>query len=553
MKRKTIVEYMILGSLACLVMFLIWSTILGNVIQNNFSNVVSGLDGGASYGGRRANPGRVSQGASSPAAGNANPAPGMPAGAALDSPLKGYGGAEGDFFRDYGVNPRIAADEDSQSTFAVDTDTGAYTIMRAYVMRGLLPPAESVRVEEYINFFEQDYASPTAGAFALYLEGAPSPYSGSEPYNLVRVGIQGYELSSEMRPDSVLTFVIDVSGSMADNESLEIVKSGVEAMINTLRPTDQVAIVVYSTEARVILEHTPASDAVTLIQAIRALSPEESTNVGAGLKLGYELAEKAYNPDAVNRVILCSDGVANTGVTAVDSLVAQIKGHADRNIYLTGIGVGMGDYNDQLLEQLADQGNGFYAYVDTYREAERIFVHQLPSAGHVIAQDAKVQVEFNPKVVSRYRLIGYENRAVADADFRNDEVDAGEIVVGHSVTALYEVRFNENADPQTDAMTVYVRYQDPENKEMHEISQAIARKDFAPAFAAASPRFRLTAIVAQYAEVLRNSYFAQQSGVTLADIVTDAAAIAQELHHDKDVQEFAQLAAQVIKFAGDQK
>ncbi|MBN2004766.1 MAG: von Willebrand factor type A domain-containing protein [Anaerolineae bacterium] len=528
---------------------------LGNVTNNVFSSVVSGLGGDEGVGDRRSNPSRAqSVPASAPSNAIPVPVPGMPAGSPPDSPPDGYyDGADGDFFKDYGVNPRVATGDDYQSTFAVDVDTAAYTIMRSYVMRGILPPEESVRVEEYINFFEQGYTPPSQGAFAIYLEGAPSPYGGSEPYYLVRVGLKGYELSSELRPDSVLTFVIDVSGSMAGDERLEMVKSGVEAMINTLRPTDQVAIVVYSDEARVIREHTPASDAATLIRAVRELSSESSTNVEAGLALGYKLAHEAYNPDVVNRVILCSDGVANTGGTSMDALLSQVKRHADENIYLTTVGVGMGDYNDQLLEQLADQGNGFYTYVDTYRETERFFVHQIHSASHIIAKDAKVQVEFNRDVVSRYRLIGYENRAIADEDFRNDKVDAGEIGVGHSVTALYEVSFHENADSQSDALTVYVRYQNPENAEVIEIKQAIAQKDFAPAFEAASPRFRLTAIVAQYAETIRHSYWSEQSNVTLADIATAAGEVAQTLQYDEDVQEFAQLAIQAAKFTGDQQ
>jgi Ca-activated chloride channel family protein len=222
----------------------------------------------------------------------------------------------------------------------------------------------------------------------------------------------------------------------------------------------------------------------------------------------------------------------------------QIEQYADEGIYLTTIGVGMGNFNDVLMEQLADKGDGFYAYVDDIKEADRVFVHDLVSTLQVIARDAKVQVDFNPSVISRYRLIGYENRDVADEDFRDDEVDAGEIGVGHSVTALYEVKVKDDAPERQPALTVYLRYEDPEYGEVIEINKAIAKGDFAQTFEDASVRFQLTAIVAQYAEVLRNSYWAKDAGTTLADVARQARRIAEYLPEDADVQEFAHLAVQ---------
>ncbi|MBN1873011.1 MAG: von Willebrand factor type A domain-containing protein [Anaerolineae bacterium] len=448
------------------------------------------------------------------------------------------------FFEDYGVNPRIDTEDDHFSTFAVDVDTASYTVMRRYISDGFLPPDESVRVEEFINFFDQEYTPPEEGAFAIHLEGASSPYA--ENYHLVRVGLQGYEIFEEDRDDVVLTFVIDVSGSMDRENRLGLVKQSLELLVNELRPTDEVGIVVYGSRARVILEPTEVSDQRRVLRAIRGLDAGGSTYAEEGLVMAYQLASRYYKDGAINRVILCSDGVANVGNTGPESILEQIRSYADEGIYLTTVGVGMGNYNDVLMEQLADNGDGFYAYVDTLKEAERVFVHDLPSTLQVIARDAKVQVDFNPTVVRTYRLIGYENRDVADEDFRNDAVDAGEIGVGHSVTALYEVKFQKDAPARQPALTVYVRYEDPEEGEVVEISKAIAMADFASTFEEASPRFQLTAIVAHYAEILRHSYWAKEADLTLEDIQWDAARITEYLPRDEEVQEFADLVARAV-------
>ncbi len=451
------------------------------------------------------------------------------------------------FFEDYGVNPRIDTEDDHLSTFAVDVDTGAYTVMRSYINDGFLPPDESVRVEEYINFFDQDYAPPEDGAFAIHLEGAPSPYEAN--YHLVRVGLQGYELRPEDRKDAVLTFVIDISGSMDRGDRLGLVKQTLQLLVEELRPTDKIGIVVYGSRGQVHLEPTPVSESNKILNAIGKLRPGGATNAEEGLVLAYQQASRHFERGAINRVILCSDGVANVGNTGPDSIMAQIEEHAENGIYLTTVGFGMGNYNDVLMEQLADTGDGFYAYVDNIREAERVFVHDLTSTLQVIARDAKIQVEFNLSVVSRYRLIGYENRDVADEDFRNDAVDAGEIGVGHSVTALYEVKFHADAPARQPALIARVRYEDPDHREVIEIQEAIARADIAERFEDASPRFQLTAIVAQYAEILRHSYWAKESETTLGDIAWEAARIAEYLPRDAEVQEFAALADRAVSLS----
>jgi Ca-activated chloride channel family protein len=452
------------------------------------------------------------------------------------------------FFEEYGVNPFVDTDEDNLSTFAVDVDTGSYTIMRYYVQDGHLPPDESVRVEEYINYFDQGYEPPAKGegAFAIHLDGAPSIF-GSEQHQLVRVGLQGYSADPESRPDAVLTFVIDVSGSMNRQDRLELVKQSLKLLVDELRPTDRIGIAVYGTRGRKVLAHTPVSEKDTILDAIDSLQPGGSTYAEEGLRVGYQMAAEAYDPDAINRVILCSDGVANVGKTGHEAILATIETHAEDGIYLTTVGFGMGNYNDVLMEQLADHGDGFYAYVDTIDEARRIFVYELTSTLQVIARDARIQVEFNPAVVRSYRLIGYENRDIADEEFRQDDVDAGEIGVGHSVTALYEIKLWEGGSATDPAMTVYVRYEDPDTGETIEINRSISVAEFAPTFEEASPYFQLTAVIAEYAEVLRHSYWAKDS--SLDAVLEQAERVAQYFPEDEEVGEFLSLVKQATSLS----
>ncbi|MCA9969951.1 MAG: von Willebrand factor type A domain-containing protein [Anaerolineales bacterium] len=447
------------------------------------------------------------------------------------------------FFESYGVNPFIDTEDDSLSTFAIDVDTGSYTLMRRYLADGLLPPAEAVRVEEFVNYFDQQYAPPEGAAFAIHLEGAPSPYGETDRYQLLRVGVQGYEVPAEQRPDALLIFVIDVSGSMAQGNRLGLVKQSLSMLVDALRPADRVGIVVYGSEARVVLGPTAVAERPTILNAIDRLQTEGSTNAEAGLRMAYELAESFGEPGQITRLILCSDGVANVGQTTAEAILQ----HAAEGISLSTFGFGMGNYSDVLMEQLADQGDGSYAYVDTPGEAERLFVQNLTGVLLTIAKDAKIQVAFNPAVVERYRLLGYENRDVADADFRNDAVDAGEIGAGHSVTALYELKLAENALPAETALTVSVRYADPESGVVTEIARGITPGEFVTDFTAASLTFQLSAIVAEYAELLRDSYWARDN--SLAALQTDARRIAEYFTGSADVQDFARLVAQAAGMA----
>jgi len=416
------------------------------------------------------------------------------------------------FFENYGVNPMEDTEDDHLSTFALDVDTGSYTIMRNYLNEGNLPPEEAVRVEEFVNYFDQGYRYPSEHqAFNLSIDGAPTPFGETERYEMLRVGIQGYAVPAEERKDLALTFVIDVSGSMQMENRLELVKRSLELLVEQLRPSDYVSIVVYGTEARVVLEPTRGNRQGDILEAIYGLHPEGVTNAEAGLRLGYKMADRAFNPEGINRVILCSDGVANLGDTTAESIWDHVKKRAGDGITLTTVGFGMGNYNDTLMEQLADHGNGFYTYVDTLKEARRVFVENLTSTLQVIALDAKVQVDFNPQVVARYRLVGFENRDVADEDFRDNSVDAGEIGAGHSVTALYEIKLHPEAEGRI--ATVYLRWKDPETREVTEKSQDFYTDQMAHEFYEADPHFQLAVIVAEYAEILRDSYWAQESSL----------------------------------------
>jgi Ca-activated chloride channel family protein len=436
------------------------------------------------------------------------------------------------------TNPFVSTGQDPLSTFALDVDTGSYTAVRNYILAGQLPPSSNVRPEEFVNYFRYDYPVPEESTFGIYVDSAPSPYSGANTH-FVRVGIQGQRVSDTQRKDAVLTFVIDISGSMAEPNRLPLVKQALRLLVNELRPSDQVGIVVYGSDAAVVLDHTGVSDKDAILKAIDGLQNEGSTNAEAGLRAGYELASKHLKEGAINRVILCSDGVANVGEVTPDGIRQAIRDYTKQGIVLTTVGFGMGDYNDYLMEQLADDGDGSYAYVDTLAAAKRIFVENLTGTLQVIAKDAKVQVDFNPAVVSRYRLVGYENRDVADNDFRNDAVDAGEIGAGHTVTALYEVELV--GQTSGNALTVQMRYADPSTKEVKEIKQPFERNAFGNDFASSKPRFQLAVAVASFAEQLRGGNLAQ--GKSLSDVQTMTQSIASQLQKDADVQEFAALVA----------
>ena len=415
------------------------------------------------------------------------------------------------FFREYGTNPFIDTEDDHLSTFGMDVDTASYSVTRRYLRDGYLPPTEAVRVEEFVNAFDYNYTPPSQDAFAVHIEGAPSRFGEGKRLQLLRIGIQGRVVPDENRKDATLTFVIDVSGSMAMENRLGLVKRALTLLVEQLRPGDEVAIVVYGSKARTVLQHTGIEGREEILEAIHSLEPGGSTNAEEGLRLGYKHALQNARVGNINRVILCSDGVANVGETGPNAILRKIRSHVEEGITLTTVGFGMGNYNDVLMEQLANKGNGSYAYVDTLSEAKRIFVENLTRTLQVIAKDAKVQVEFNPEVVSRFRLLGYENRRLDHEDFRDDDADGGEIGSGHSVTALYEIKLHEGTTGQL--ATVFIRHEDPDTHRVSEINEEIFTTELKGTFEAASPEFQLAAAVAEFAEILRESFWAQEGSL----------------------------------------
>ena len=443
------------------------------------------------------------------------------------------------FFQHYGVNPFIDTEDDHLSTFAIDVDTASYTVARRFLLDGNLPHPDSVRVEEFVNYFDQNYEPPVNDAFAIHVEGSPSPFGG-EKHWMMRVGLQGKTVARDERQDATLVFAIDVSGSMGREDRLGLVKRSLRLLVDELRPADEVGIVIYGDRGSVLLEPTDGGEKSSIVQAIDRLSPGGSTYVEEGLTLAYRMAAERVQPGRITRVMLLSDGVGNVGRTGADSILRQIRSQVDQGVSLTAVGFGMGNFNDILMEQLANDGDGAYYYVDTLTEARRVFVDNLVGTLQNIAKDTKIQVDFNPEVVRSYRLLGYENRAVKDEQFRDDTVDAGEVGAGHNVTALYEMKLHDGADGTVG--TVHVRYEDPDSGQVSEIQGSIQRSELVSRFVDASPTFQLSAVVAEYAEILRESYWAQEG--SLSNVAAEAVRLMKLIPQDPDVTEFASLAVQ---------
>ena len=451
------------------------------------------------------------------------------------TPLNPVNGAAYDdmFFEEYGTNPFIDTEDERLSTFGMDVDTASYSISRSYIRDGYLPPKDAVRVEEFVNAFDYDYPPPAGSAFGVHIEASPSRFGEGNRLYMLRIGIKGRVVEDAERKDAILTFVIDVSGSMSMENRLGLVKRSLAMLVDQLRVGDEVGIVVYGSRARTVLPHTGLESRHEILAAIDRLQTEGATNAEEGLRMGYDLALHNFRSGSINRVVLCSDGVANVGQTGSDQILRQVRGHVQEGITLSTVGFGMGNYNDVLMEQLANDGNGNYAYVDTLNEARRVFVENATGTLQMIAKDAKVQVDFNPQVVSRFRLLGYENRLLDHDDFRDDQVDGGEVGAGHNVTALYEVKLNE--DVQGDMATVHIRYEDPETSHIREFSETIFTSHIEPAFAQASAGFQLACAVAEFAEILRGSYWARNGSFD------SVYSVLRELTAQIDTEEFIEL------------
>ncbi len=416
------------------------------------------------------------------------------------------------YYEHYGVNPFIDADEDPLSTFALDGDTASYDILKQYLRDGYLVDPDSVRVEEYVNSLPQGYPAADT-ALGLHLDAGPAPFgpdpSGNEGYQLLRVGVSNPAPTDDRDPVS-LVFVVDVSGSMEADNRLGLAKEVIYGISEQMIPGDRAAIVTYADQVRVAREFTNGDHARDIASTAKRLRPGGSTYAEAGLTLGYNLASDEMRSGRKVRLVLLSDGVANVGDTGPDSILKVVDEYAQRNATLTTIGVGIsGNYNDVLMEVLANRGNGTYHYLANRDAASRFLEESAAGIFTETARDARIQVEFNPDVVRKYRLLGYENRAVADEDFRDDTLDFGEVGFARDVSALYELRLFDDAPADAAMATARLRWLDPQTREPTELSATITSEDIAGELSATDPYFRQAAAAAEFAELLRESFWAQ--------------------------------------------
>ncbi len=438
------------------------------------------------------------------------------------------------YFKGYGVNPTIDTEEERFSTFSVDVDSASYSLARNFLERGSLPAEQAVRVEEFVNSFNYGYASDPEAPFSVHVEGFPSP--SRKGYHVVHIGLKAREVSHQERKPSHLIFVIDVSGSMNIENRLGMVKRALLLLVNQLDERDRVSIVVYGSTAHPVLEPTSATEKKKLLAAINSLTPEGSTNAQAGIELGYRLAASHFIEGGINRIILCSDGVANNGITDADGIWERVRGQAAKGITLTTVGFGMGNYNDVLMERLAQVGEGNYAYVDRLEEARRIFVQNLTGTLQVVAKDVKLQLEFDRQAVARYRLVGYENRMLTKEQFSDDRVDAGEVGAGHAVTAIYEVKLRE---PGASFGTLRIRYKAPEGGDSRLVEKVLPSSVLRSAYSRAAPPTRLSYVAAAFAEKLRGSYWVRT--LSYAQLLSLWDELGQPLRDRPEVRELGSL------------
>ena len=420
-------------------------------------------------------------------------------------------------------NPVKRAAEEPVSTFSIDVDTGAYANVRRFLNQGRLPPEDAVRVEELINYFEYDYPLPVSRTppFQVTTEFTTTPWNPDT--RLLQIGIKGFEVPHSKLPPANLVFLVDVSGSMNSPDKLPLLKSALTMLSKQMRPQDRVSLAVYAGAAGVVLEPTPGNDTAAIRSALEQLQAGGSTNGGQGIRLAYALAEQAFISEGINRVLIATDGDFNVGTVDFEALKDLVERKRETGVALTTLGFGTGNYNDHLMEQLADAGNGNYSYIDTLNEARKVLVDELSSTLAIIAKDVKIQLEFNPAVVAEYRLIGYENRMLRREDFNNDAVDAGEIGAGHTVTALYEIalvgsdgiltealRYSGETTPQTphgdELGFLRLRYKAPDG-EVSQLMETPIRRDQEVALKAASPRLRFAAAVAAFGQKLRGGRY----------------------------------------------
>ncbi|MDR2776218.1 MAG: von Willebrand factor type A domain-containing protein [Tannerella sp.] len=416
------------------------------------------------------------------------------------------------------------AEESPLSTFSIDVDAASYSNMRRFINRGQLPPSDAIRTEELVNYFSYDYAQP-AGADPVKISAEAGKCPWNDKHRLVRIGLKAKEIESDNLPASNLVFLIDVSGSMYGPLRLDLVKSSLKLLVNNLREKDRVAIVVYAGSAGEVLPSTPGSDKQKIREALEHLEAGGSTAGGAGIQLAYKIATRNFIKGGNNRIILCTDGDFNVGVSSKDDLESLIEKERKSGIFLTILGYGMGNYKDDKMQVLAEKGNGNHAYIDNLQEANRVLVSEFGGTVHAVAKDVKLQIEFNPEHVQAYRLIGYESRLLNDEDFNDDTKDAGEMGVGHNVTAFYEVvpsgipfsgagnidslKYQKNSKTEKktvytgskELLTVKLRYKEPDGDMSKKIELAVIddKSD------EVSTDFRFASAVAMFGQLLVDS------------------------------------------------
>jgi Ca-activated chloride channel family protein len=438
------------------------------------------------------------------------------------------GGAAGESYAKIDENPFLDAARAPLSTFAVDVDTASYSNTRRFLSQGQLPPKDAVRIEELINYFTYDYPQPAGNApFSVKAEVADCPWDSR--HKLVHIGLQGRRLAADNLPPANLVFLVDVSGSMASPDKLPLVKSSLRTLAEQLTERDRVAVVVYAGSSGLALPSTAGDRREEILSAVERLEAGGSTDGGSGIQLAYRVAEQNFIRGGTNRVVLATDGDFNVGLTSDSALVNLIEEKRRGGVFLSVLGFGTGNLNDSMMEKLADKGNGNYAYIDTPAEARKALGEQVAGTLATIAKDVKVQVEFNPRLVAGYRLIGYENRLLADRDFNDDRKDAGEIGAGHTVTALYEVvpagqklenpgvdelKYKQPEQTQqevgaSELLTVKLRYKEPGGDVSKPLNVGVP--DSAASFQNASADFKFAAAVAEFGMLLRGSRYRGQS------------------------------------------
>ena len=406
-----------------------------------------------------------------------------------------------DSFNSFKENPFISAAKEKFSTFSLKVDTASYSMIRSFVNDGQKPNKDSVRIEEIVNYFPWKYRNDAQEKAPIYLHTEMTDCPWNKENALLRVVFQTREIPSSEIPPMNLVFLLDVSGSMSSPNKLPLLKKSLQKVIEKMRDDDKIAIVVYAAAEGLALPSTSGENRDKILSALNKLESGGSTNGGAGIKLAYKVAEENFIKDGVNRIILGTDGDFNVGVTGKD-LIDMIAQKRETGIYMTLLGLGMGNYKDDTMENISKEGNGNYFYIDTEAEADKVFVENFSATLLTVANDTKLQVEFNPQTVISHRLIGYENRMLATKDFKDDKKDAGEVGPGHVVTAFYELKLKGK---ESDFGTVRSRYKIPPSNEVKEISAKLPRRK--AAFAEASPEFHFASGAVTFGLILRDSKF----------------------------------------------